>query len=74
VLVLSRKKGESIMVSDNIEFTILEVEGDTVKIGVSAPKDIEIHRKEVYISIQKSNIEASGDREELIKKLAIWKE
>lgn len=74
MLVLSRKKGESIMVSDNIEFTILEVEGDTVKIGVSAPKDIEIHRKEVYISIQKSNIEASGDREELIKKLAIWKE
>ena len=58
MLALSRKQGESIIVGDDIELTILEVKGEQVKIGISAPKSIPIYRKEIYISIQESNKEA----------------
>jgi carbon storage regulator len=58
MLVLSRKKGESIMIGDHIELVVLSTEGDTVKLGISAPKDVEVYRKEVYLSIQQSNKEA----------------
>ncbi|MGQ8873588.1 carbon storage regulator CsrA [Paenibacillus amylolyticus] len=60
MLVLSRKKGESIIIQDNIEVTILAVEGDTVRIGISAPKQIDIFRKEVYASIQEANRESAA--------------
>ncbi|WP_426333570.1 carbon storage regulator CsrA [Paenibacillus silvae] len=59
MLVLSRKKGESIILQDNIEVTVLAVEGDTVRIGISAPKQIDIFRKEVYESIQEANRESA---------------
>ena len=59
MLVLSRKKGESIIVQDNIEFVILEVNADTVRIGINAPKDIEILRKEIYSTVRESNKEAA---------------
>lgn len=58
MLVLTRKKGEAIILNDNIEIVILGVEGDQVKLGINAPKNIEIHRKEVYLAIQKENVEA----------------
>ncbi|WP_054942261.1 carbon storage regulator CsrA [Paenibacillus ihuae] len=58
MLVLSRKKGESIVIQDQIELTILSVEGDIVKVGISAPKNVDIFRKEVYLSIQQSNRES----------------
>ncbi|MDP9699866.1 carbon storage regulator [Paenibacillus intestini] len=59
MLVLSRKKGESIIIQDNIEVTVLAVEGDIVRIGISAPKQIDIFRKEVYASIQEANRESA---------------
>ncbi|WP_248929417.1 carbon storage regulator CsrA [Paenibacillus hamazuiensis] len=62
MLVLSRKKGESIMIGDHIELIILGTEGDSVRIGINAPKHIEIHRKEVFIAIKQSNEEASKSR------------
>lgn len=55
MLALSRKKGEAIIVNNDIEITVLEVKGDQVKIGISAPKEVPIHRKEVYIQIQEAN-------------------
>ncbi|MGG4216674.1 carbon storage regulator CsrA [Paenibacillus jamilae] len=55
MLVLTRKKGESIVIQNDIVITVLSVEGDTVKIGVSAPKDIDIYRKEVFDAIQQNN-------------------
>ena len=58
MLVLSRKIGESIVIQDQIEVTVLGVEGDNVRIGISAPKDVDIFRKEVYQSIQQSNRES----------------
>lgn len=58
MLALSRKKGEALIVNNNIEITILEIKGEQVKIGIAAPKEVPIYRKEVYVQIQESNKEA----------------
>ncbi|MBE5903713.1 MULTISPECIES: carbon storage regulator CsrA [Pseudobutyrivibrio] len=55
MLALTRKTGDAIMINNNIEITVLEVRGDQVKIGISAPKEVSIYRKEVYLEIQKEN-------------------
>ncbi|WP_274362508.1 carbon storage regulator CsrA [Paenibacillus thermotolerans] len=59
MLVLARKKGESIMIGENIELVIIETEGDTVRVGIKAPKEVQVYRKEIYTSIQEANREAS---------------
>lgn len=59
MLALSRKKGESIVVNNDIELTVLEIKGDQVKIGVTAPKSVPVYRKEVYLQIQEENEEAA---------------
>ncbi|MCX4267778.1 MAG: carbon storage regulator CsrA [Lachnospiraceae bacterium] len=61
MLALSRKKGESIILNNDIELTILEVKGDQVKIGVNAPKSVPVYRKEVYLQIQQENREAAAE-------------
>lgn len=61
MLALSRKKGEALMIRNDIEITILEIKGEQVKIGISAPKEIPVYRKEVYIQIQEANKEASSN-------------
>lgn len=53
MLVLSRKKNESIIINDNIEIVVVEIRGDKVRLGVEAPKDIPVHRNEVYEAIQR---------------------
>lgn len=55
MLALSRKKGDSIILNNNIELTILEIKGEQVKVGISAPKSVPIYRKEVYLQIQAEN-------------------
>ena len=55
MLALTRKKGESLVINNNIEISILEVRGDQIKIGITAPKDVPIYRKEVYKQIQEEN-------------------
>ncbi|MGN9167474.1 carbon storage regulator [Paenibacillus jamilae] len=65
MLVLSRKKGESVVIHNDIVITLLSVEGDNVKIGISAPKDIDIYRKEIFDSIQDNNQNAVMDLEAL---------
>jgi len=59
MLVLSRKKNESIMIGDTIEVKIIGVEGDLVRIGIDAPRDVEVYRKEIYMSIKEENELAS---------------
>ncbi|MFK7694752.1 carbon storage regulator CsrA [Paenibacillus sp. HJGM_3] len=59
MLVLTRKKGESIMIGDQIEVIVLASEGDTIKLGIQAPKQVQVYRKEIYTSIQQSNREAT---------------
>ena len=60
MLALSRKIGESIVINNDIEITILEVKGDQVKVGIDAPKSVPIYRKELYLQIQESNKEAAN--------------
>lgn len=58
MLTLSRKKKESVIINNNIEITVLEVKGEQVKLGISAPKDVSIYRKEIYLQIEEANKEA----------------
>ena len=60
MLALSRKKNEAIIINNNIEVTVLEIRGDQVKLGIAAPKEIPIYRKDVYAQIQQEN-KASTD-------------
>ena len=70
MLALSRKKNEAIVINNDIEITILEVKGDQVKIGISAPKKVPIYRKEVYLQIQEANKAAvDADGMEALKNL-----
>ena len=55
MLVLTRKPGQSIVINDNIEVTILEVKGEAVRIGVEAPKEVTIYRHEIYEEIKREN-------------------
>lgn len=59
MLVLTRRHDESIMIGDDIEVKVLEVRESHVKLGISAPRNIPVHRREVYLAIQKENIEAA---------------
>lgn len=60
MLVLTRKLQESIKIGNDIEITVLALEGDQIKLGISAPKNVEIHRKEIFISIQEENNKAAN--------------
>jgi carbon storage regulator len=57
MLVLSRKKDESIIINDNIVVTVVEIRGDKVRLGFDAPKEVPIHRREVYDAIKRSEAE-----------------
>jgi carbon storage regulator len=59
VLVLTRKKEQSIIIGDNIEITIVDIQGDQVRLGINAPKNVTIFRKEVYMEIQEENRKAA---------------
>ncbi|MFJ7970424.1 carbon storage regulator CsrA [Psychrobacillus sp. NPDC096389] len=70
MLVLSRKKDESIMIGDQIELKILSVDGEQVKLGIVAPKSVKVYRTEVYDSIQQQNKEALNVSKSLIEQLS----
>ncbi|WHY61437.1 carbon storage regulator CsrA [Cytobacillus firmus] len=70
MLVLSRRLKESIMIGDDIEISILSIEGDQVKLGISAPKNVDIHRKEIYLSIQQENSSATQTEASAIESLS----
>lgn len=61
MLVLTREVGASIMIDDNIVVTILEVRGGQVRVGIEAPKEIEVHREEIYKRIQAQKNKEEGD-------------
>lgn len=66
MLVLTRKLNQSIQIGDDIEITILAIDGEQIKIGINAPKNIEIHRKEIYLSIQEENQKATDTTFDLL--------
>jgi carbon storage regulator len=66
MLVLTRKRAESIMIGDDIEITVLAFSGDKVRIGIDAPREIPVFRKEVYLEIQQEKLElGTSAREEV---------
>lgn len=72
MLILNRKAGESIIIGEDIEITILEIEEGRIKIGIDAPRDINILRKEIYIDITEENkksLEIDSDILNILKKL-----
>ena len=69
MLALSRKKNEALIINNNIEVTVLEIKGEQVKLGISAPKEVSVYRKEVYAQIQDANTDAvSTEGLEALKK------
>lgn len=58
MLALTRRKGESLVINNNIEITVLEVRGEQIKIGICAPKEVPVYRKELYVQIEESNRDA----------------
>ena len=60
MLVLTRKVGESIVIGDNIEITVIETKGEQIKLGIKAPKEVDIHRKELLEAIQHANQQAAN--------------
>jgi carbon storage regulator len=60
MLILNRKKDESIKIGDDIEIKVLSIEGNQVRIGIDAPTNMEIHRKEIYLAIQEENEAAAS--------------
>ena len=69
MLVLSRKKNEAIQIGEDIEITVLAIEGDQVKLGIAAPKSVDIYRKEIYVDIEQQNNEAANVSLDLLELL-----
>lgn len=70
MLALSRKKNEALVINNNVEVTVLEIKGEQVKLGISAPREVPVYRKEVYVQIQDSNKESVNvDGMEALKNL-----
>jgi carbon storage regulator len=61
MLVLSRKKNESIVINNDITIVVVEIRGDKVRLGVEAPKEVPVHRREVYDAIKRNEAAAGGD-------------
>jgi len=70
MLVLTRKAGESVMIGDDVVVTVLETRGDVVRIGINAPRSIQVHREEVYQELQAVNREAASPDEDAVRAVA----
>lgn len=62
MLVLSRQRDETITIGDDIEVTVVDIRGDKVRLGISAPKQVPVHRKEVYLEIKRANKVVAAER------------
>jgi carbon storage regulator len=70
VLVLTRRSGESVMVGDDVVITVLDTRGDVVRLGIMAPRSIQVHREEVYRELQRANREAASPSESAVEALS----
>ena len=70
MLILTRKVGESIRINENICITIVELDGRSIKIGIEAPKEISIHREEVFLRIKEENQSAAGGSDQDLGSIA----
>ncbi|HBR01184.1 MAG TPA: carbon storage regulator [Ruminiclostridium sp.] len=69
MLVLTRKKGQALVIGNDIELTIIDIQGDQVRLGIDAPRSVTIHRKEIYEEIKNENLSAAAGKEIDIKVL-----
>lgn len=69
MLVLTRKAGESVMIGDDVVITVLEARGDVIRLGIQAPRDVQVHREEVYRELRDVNREAASPGDEAVRAL-----
>jgi carbon storage regulator len=67
MLVLTRRAGESVMIGDDVIITVLEARGDIVRLGIEAPREVQVHREEVYRELQAANREAASPTEDAVE-------
>ena len=67
MLVLTRRSGESVMIGDDVVITVLEARGDVIRLGIQAPRDVQVHREEVYKELQAANREAASPTEDAVR-------
>lgn len=70
MLVLSRQRDESIVIGDNIVVTVVDVRGDKVRLGIEAPREVSVHRREVYEAIQRENKQAAQIRPDEARRIS----
>jgi carbon storage regulator len=70
VLVLTRRSGESVMVGDDVVITVLDTRGDVVRLGIMAPRSVQVHREEVYRELQRANREAASPSDTAVEALS----
>jgi carbon storage regulator len=69
MLVLTRRAGESVMIGDDVVITVLEARGDVIRLGIQAPRDVQVHREEVYRELRDVNREAASPDEAAVRAL-----
>ncbi len=69
MLVLTRRAGESVMIGDDVVITVLEVRGDVIRLGIRAPREIQVHREEVYRELQAANVAAASPSDDAVRAL-----
>ena len=67
MLVLTRRAGESVMIGDDVVITVLEARGDVIRLGIQAPRDVQVHREEVWRELQAVNREAASPTEDAVR-------
>ena len=70
MLVLTRRSGESVMIGNDVIITVLEARGDVIRLGIQAPRDVQVHREEVYRELQSANREAASPTEDAVQAVA----
>ena len=71
MLVLTRRAGESVMIGDDVVITVLEARGDVIRLGIQAPRDVQVHREEVYRELQSANREAASPTQDEVQAVSI---
>jgi carbon storage regulator len=67
MLVLTRRAGESVMIGNNVVVTVLEARGDVIRLGIQAPRDVQVHREEVFRELQSANREAASPTDDAVR-------
>ena len=70
MLVLTRRAGESVMIGDDVVITVLETRGDVIRLGISAPREVQVHREEVWKELRAANQEAASPTDDEVRAVA----